>query len=186
MTHFKEYLTDSQKCLEKALQEADLYIDSIEQHKTPYWLSFSGRSGTGKTYLAKMIFKYILRHIAKDYDIGERNSIYLGNCYFTTADKLAEKWRTMMRAYIPEISEADFLVVDDIGTTADKSGFITDAMYSLLSRRLGRWTILTTNLTYKAISEQFDERLADRMIRDDNRVVKFDCDSFVKRKNKIF
>ena len=177
-----KFETFNEECLIKAKEEAAQYISEIDRNETPRWISFVGKSGTGKTFIAKQIYKFILERIAESSKFENKRNIFILDCYATTADKLAEIWRTQKSGYIREFDKADLLFIDDIGTTADKSGFITDAMYSLLSRRMGKWTILTSNLDYKGITEQFDERLADRMIRDGNKVVKMNCKSFSLRK----
>ena len=177
-----DFQTFGENCLEKAVKEASRYVAMLRLGKRPYWLGLVGTSGTGKTYLARQIFNYAIRHIAKSYKIFGESEIYVGDCYATTADRLAEMWREQKSGRSDGLCSADLLFIDDIGTTADKSGFITDAMYTLLSRRVGKWTILTSNLDFNGITEQFDARLADRMIRDGNIVVKMDCESYSRRK----
>lgn len=194
MTHFEKFLAESkfetlnELCLEIAKNQAALFVDEIALWLVgkgkPRWLSIVGRSGTGKTHLAKEIYRYVWRNLG-----GETSSdkLFCLDFKFATADALAEQWRSRKSAYLPEYERAPLLVVDDIGTVADKSGFVTDAMYTLLSRRMGKWTVVTSNLTYAAISSQFDERLADRMLRDGNVVASIDCQSWARRciaKNK--
>lgn len=176
------YETFGEQCLEDARQKAAAFVNDMATQHKPRWLSFVGRSGTGKTFLATQIFNFVLRNVAKSYKIFGENSVYFGDCIATTADRLAQMWRLNKSSDSSQFVDADLLFIDDIGTTADRSGFITDAMYSLLSRRLGKWTLLTSNLTFAGISEQFDERLADRMIRDGNVVCKIDCRSFSIRR----
>lgn len=170
--------------LESAKDAAAEFVDDVAQWKdggknAPRWLSIVGRSGTGKTHLAKEIFRYVCRNLAGTTSL-ER--LFIGDLRFETADALAQQWRERKSAYLPDCERAPLLVVDDMGTVSDKSGFVTDAMYSLLSRRMGKWTVITSNLTYAAISQQFDERLADRMIRDGNKVASINCESYSRRK----
>ena len=188
MTHFEKFLTESkfetlnELCLEIAKDQAARFVEDIAMwlggKGTPRWLSIVGRSGTGKTHLAKEIYRYVWRNLG-----GETSSdkLFCLDFKFVPADALAEQWRSRKSAYSPEYERAPLLVVDDIGTVADKSGFVTDAMYTLLSRRMGKWTVITSNLTYAAISSQFDERLADRMLRDGNVVASIDCQSWARR-----
>ena len=177
------YTTFGEDCLEDARQKAAAFVDDMAKQHKPRWLSFVGRSGTGKTFLATQIFNFVLKSVAKNFKIYGENTVYSGDCIATTADRLAQMWRANKSADSSQFVEADLLLIDDIGTTADRSGFITDAMYSLLSRRLGKWTLITSNLTFAGISEQFDERLADRMIRLGNAVCKMDCKSFSRRRS---
>lgn len=178
-----KFETLGEPSLEKAKDAAARFVNDaalwLEGKAKPRWVSFVGRSGTGKTHLAKEIYRYVWRNLGGEND---RQKLFCLDFRFAAADELAQQWRERKSAYLPEYERAPLLVVDDMGTVADKSGFVTDAMYTLLSRRIGKWTVITSNLTYSAISEQFDERLADRMIREKNEVASLDCPSWSRRK----
>lgn len=157
--------------LENALAEAARFVAEIsDEDSRPRWLTIVGKSGTGKTHLAKAVYRYVLRNVAKSAKICGEKGLYVGDCIATTADALAEAWRGNFRGISPDEERADLLLLDDLGTTSDKSGFVTDAFYRLLSRRMGRWTIVTSNLSGEAI-KAMDARLYDRLLRDGNRVV---------------
>lgn len=188
-THFDRFMRESkfetlgEPSLENAKDAAARFVNDaalwLDGKAKPRWVSFVGRSGTGKTHLAKEIYRYVWRNLGGEND---RQKLFFLDFRFAPADELAQQWRERKSAYLPEYERAPLLVVDDMGTVADKSGFVTDAMYTLLSRRIGKWTVITSNLTYSAISEQFDERLADRMIRGKNEVASLDCPSWSRRK----
>lgn len=187
-THFDRFMRESkfetlgEPSLEKAKNAAARFVNDaalwLDGKAKPRWVSFVGRSGTGKTHLAKEIYRYVWRNLGGEND---RQKLFCLDFRFAAADELAQQWRERKSAYLPEFERAPLLVVDDMGTVADKSGFVTDAMYTLLSRRMGKWTVITSNLTYSSISEQFDERLADRMLRDGNVVASIDCQSWARR-----
>lgn len=189
MNHFDRFLRESKfetlgdPSLEKAKAAAARFVNDValwlDGRSRPHWLTLVGRSGTGKTHLAKEIYRYVWRNLGGEND---RQKLFIMDFRFAAADELAQQWRERKRAYLPEYESAPLLVVDDMGTVADKSGFVTDAMYTLLSRRMDKWTVITSNLTYSAISEQFDERLADRMIRGKNEVASIECPSWSRRK----
>ena len=171
--------------LENALAEAAGFVAEISAPGvSPRWLTIVGKSGTGKTFLAKAVYRYVLRNVAKSAKICGEKGLYVGDCIATTADRLAEDWRGSFRGISPDEEKADLLLLDDLGTTSDKSGFVTDAFYRLLSRRMGRWTIITSNLSGEAI-KAMDARLYDRMLRDGNRVVTINnAKSFSERNYK--
>ena len=171
--------------LENALAEAASFVAEISTPGArPRWLTIVGKSGTGKTFLAKAVYRYVLRNAAKSVKICGENGLFAGDCIATAADRLAESWRGNFRGVSPDEERADLLFLDDLGTTADKSGFITDAFYRLLSRRMGRWTIITSNLSGEAI-KAMDARLYDRMLRDGNRVAAIkNAKSFSERNYK--
>ena len=84
---------------------------------------------------------------------------------------------------LPESLRNDFLVAfDDLGAGRDKTDFIAEAVYRLASSRLGKWMIWTTNLDVEEISDRVDNRVASRMIRDDNKFVSLRCGDYALRK----
>lgn len=72
---------------------------------------------------------------------------------------------------IEDLSDDWFVVLDDIGTAHDPSGFIASALDRILNSRLRRWTVITCNLSLKEIAAKIDARIASRMIRDDSVVI---------------
>lgn len=73
------------------------------------------------------------------------------------------------------------LVLDDIFAERDNFGFSADKLNTLLGCRSRKWTILTSNLGWSAISKA-EARIADRMIRDDGIVVEMNCMSYARWK----
>lgn len=72
------------------------------------------------------------------------------------------------------------LVLDDIGAERDNTGFATEYLCSLLNSRLGRWTIITSNLGMSEL-ETVDTRIPSRMIRGGSVVVQLTCPDFNTR-----
>lgn len=75
---------------------------------------------------------------------------------------------------IDDLSEDWLVVLDDIGTAHDPSGFITASLDRILNSRLRKWTVITCNFLLKDIAERMDVRIASRMLRDDSVVVELD------------
>ena len=113
--------------LENALAEAAGFVAEISTPGAhPRWLTIVGKSGTGKTFLAKAVYRYVLRNVAKSAKICGEKGLYVGDCIATTADALAEAWRGNFRGISPDEESADLLLLDDLGTTSDKSGFVNN------------------------------------------------------------
>lgn len=137
------------------------------------WLSITGVSGLGKTYIAKMVLKLYRQKIQ-----GFRNHLAMNNltpesarlprfdAHFCSWGEVVEELRNKNYRIIPDLRDVAFLVVDDIGTE-DKSSFIEGKLYELLSGRLGKWTIITSNKDSRDIAAQ-ERRIASRMVRDGN------------------
>ena len=54
------------------------------------------------------------------------------------------------------------------------SDMIRASLYDLLNSRLGRWTVITSNVNLQGIAEDIDGRIASRMIRGGSVVVEVD------------
>jgi DNA replication protein DnaC len=86
---------------------------------------------------------------------------------FLEAQEMAEKWPV--------------LFLDDIGAERDTTGFAAEQLNTLLGRRVGKWTILTSNLALDGIAG-IDPRIADRIIRQPNLYLEVETLSYSLRK----
>ena len=53
-----------------------------------------------------------------------------------------------------------------LGSNYDKSGYILSRQFDLINRRMGKFTVITSNLS---IDQMKDPRIASRLIRDGNK-----------------
>lgn len=127
------------------------------------WLTLSGECGCGKTMLAKEAFYLIAERTFRSLALDGEN----WESHFATVYNLADAWRSGNWLNKPA-RDAFFLVIDDLGAERDSSGFVKDKMFELLNARMGKWTLMTTNLSLKNIAENYDARIASRLIRDGN------------------
>ena len=116
---------------------------------------FTGGTGTGKTFFLHCIAKALL----------ERGVSVL---YFT-ADGLFQYFSKLMREGMEDeyITEADVLLLDDLGTEFSNS-FTASRFFNLLNQRiLSRKTmIISTNLNFKDLRELYSDRVVSRMMSD--------------------
>ena len=119
-----------------------------------------GNAGLGKTHAALAIAGEVLR---QNYDViyvscpdffGKLEALHFGS------DPNGEE-----EALFQTASNADLLILDDLGTEFNSSFFLTN-LYSLLNNRLGAKlpTIVTTNVTDGALLEKlYTEKISSRL-----------------------
>ena len=64
-----------------------------------------------------------------------------------------------------DMAKWPLLCLDDIGAERDTTGFASEKLNGLLTQRVGRWTILTSNLNLEQIA-QIEPRIASRIVRE--------------------
>lgn len=165
--------------LETMVQEAarfvlEMRVDKMDSGSvtTRRWLSLLGNSGTGKTMVAKRIW-----HWFQDY--GRVCDWHGADNHFSRVRSGSFcHWRTFVSTLRDGNGYGKFedyckdwlLILDEIGMEQDRSGFATDKLAELLSRRVGKWTLMTSNLKYESWAD-VDTRISSRMMRDGGRVV---------------
>lgn len=159
--------------LERAVERARAFITSDK----PRWLSLLGPSGTGKTFLAGLVFDALLATRPR---LREHSDLISGAHTgfwpeLVTRVRDGDYWR------ISTLSEANLVFLDEIVVEHDPSGMIRDKLAELLTRRVGKWTILTSNLKVDKLGE-IDQRIPSRMLRDGNLVVDMDTIDYALRK----
>jgi len=138
----------------------------------PYWISFLGTSGTGKTHLAKMLYRHFMgcSRFNLDYD-KEHNRIVGNTGQFCDWRRLTADLRSGDYELIDDLTSDWFVVLDDVGSSYDPNGFVASALDQVLNGRLRKWTVITCNYGLSEIAERMDIRIASRMIRDGSVVV---------------
>lgn len=130
----------------------------------PYWLTMAGPSGVGKSHLARKIYRQWM--IENRFHTVVRDSRVLGNTgSFRDWRKLVAQVRGGDFDLVDDLCEEWFLVLDDIGTEQDNSGFILSVLDRIINARIGKWTVITTNFNVRQVAERLDARIASRMLR---------------------
>lgn len=55
------------------------------------------------------------------------------------------------------------VIIDDIEPS--RTAGVTDELARIIERRIGKWTVYTSNLSLEQIGEQIDVRVASRLLR---------------------
>lgn len=150
-------------------------MEDMDNGKTPYWLSFCGQSGTGKTFLGRDCLNYARALM------GYHKSLKDGCMFFAWPDVIFDL-REGKYFLEDDFKDCNCAMLDDIGADRDPTGFAADTLYRFLNRRGGKWTIITSNLKLEKLGE-IDTRIASRLIRDLNVCVNCNTIDFALRKN---
>jgi DNA replication protein DnaC len=142
------------------------FARGVVHKRTPFWLSILGASGTGKTHCATQLWE-----LQDKLDWGHTR--YIGHVIYWP--KFVEQLRELVRegygtSKVIDMGTWPLLVLDDVGAERDASGFAAEKLNLLLGMRVGRWTVITSNLTLKGISK-IDDRIASRMVREPGNLV---------------
>lgn len=146
---------------EKALNIANQYIQGATFNTI-----LQGKQGTGKSHLAMSILKHI-----------NENSKPYKKCLFIDFASVVAQVRdfkdetTLSEGQaIKLMSDADYLVIDDIGAEAMTIGngakdFVYRILQAVMQARQGKSTILTTNLSSADLSNLYGSKLTSRLLR---------------------
>ena len=169
------------------------FVAAMEVDCDPYWLTLTGVTGCGKTYLLRQVFREAKRinpgnpantpiwppdwetNGARSHDASRPG------CFLYDEGGFASRMRN--GAYdLPRAHYDDFFVgFDEVGVTRDPTNFISEAVGTLCDVRLRRWTMFCTNLSLQEISERMDARIASRMIRSGNKVIEINAGDYALR-----
>lgn len=177
------------------LDAASKFAASVNYVHPPYWLTISGKSGIGKTHIAKAIHRQFMEQNrfepsraepirgAQWFSDRENNRILGNTDWFCDWRKFADDIRSGgYERLIEDACKEWFVIIDDFGAERDPSGFVASAADRILNGRRDKWTLITTNLSLKDIGERMDVRIASRLIRDRNEFVEVEATDYALKK----
>jgi len=161
--------TFGEKKLCEMLAAAQDFVRDMATGAAPRWLSLLGRSGTGKTHLARGISRFFKAEasIYIDRVTGAHLSRQGG---FIGWRKIVDQLRNGEYGIMDAVCNDWFVALDDIGAER-ASDFSVSKLDQIIDARLGKWTVITCNFTREEIAEQMDVRIASRLGRANNVIV---------------
>lgn len=163
---FPKFLTHRDPVLEEMKRAAFAFCADVFRGNPKHWLSFVGSSGTGKTMLAGEMTAWAGRTILNDHA-----HLKSGVMRFFWP-RLLSGLRDQQYYLLQDIIMANWVMIDEVIIEHDPSGYAKDKLCEILSSRVGKWTVLTSNLSLERLGE-LDTRIPSRMVRDGSKVI--DC-----------
>lgn len=176
---FLMFDTCQDKVLETAVNACARWVRGIKSGEASgRWLSLLSVTGTGKTHLAKQLWRFC--QTRDDFNpLGVKyypTWIYWPS--FVDSMRAGDSW-----GFFEDMQKWPFLAIDDFGAEKDTTGFAADKFNTLLGRRVGKWTLITSNLSPEQLAS-LDVRIMDRLNRDGNQVVQMETTSYSLRAKK--
>lgn len=163
--------------LEAMVNAAARFTKALKAGSLPYWLSLLGTSGAGKTYLTRRLWRWYQGSPLYRSEVEDEEIIYPGSWVFWP--KLAgELLGNQGYEKLDELRTEKLVVFDEIGADRDPSGHVRDCLARVLSARVGKWTVITSNKSLGEIQRDIDTRISSRMLRDGSEVVDVDVPDF--------
>lgn len=136
-----------------------------------------GKSGTGKTHIAKAVIRFATAMAQLVYRTGAWGSKEVPNCFFISWPVAVSQFGEKQFGLADDASHHSLVVLDDIGAENDPWGLGRDRLCQILNARENLFTVITTNILPECWDEKFSTRISDRLLR--NSVVKIlTCESF--------
>lgn len=156
--------------------------DMASPNEPARWISFLGKSGTGKTHLARCIKTFFNKHLygIDDERFPQERRIRRGGFKAwgdVVGDMVAGDY-----SGIRDLREDYFVCLDDIGSEYQRNKELSCAkLYEVLNARLGNWTVITANLMLNEIGEKLDVRISSRLIRNQASLLEINTTDFNDR-----
>lgn len=155
----EKYGIDSspRKHMETVLACVKAFTDNFDNPSVGNMI-FSGRTGTGKTFMANCVMSQLL-------ESGKEVLFMPANALFKPFAVYENEERETMNDLRDMIYGCDLLIIDDLGSEKMTSSRYSEFIDILNTRAAGGKKILiTTNLSPRNIRDTYDERISSRLL----------------------
>jgi DNA replication protein DnaC len=123
-----------------------------------------GPTGCGKTRVAERLYKHASRNSVELYPAKWRR---VPRVEFFEWATIATLEQDRFRAWLQDVDEIDFLFLEDVGAEVDrfKTKEPTERLRETLNHLRHAWMFVTTNVPPSQWITVWDDRVADRMLR---------------------
>ncbi len=159
--NFEKFEESNFELYDNKEQAKNLYTKMEEwcksKNKKINTIMFSGKTGTGKTHLAKCMANCLVQQ-------GEivvwTTAFNLNQDMLKFHTTLDGKWQ-----HIANYLNCEYLIVDDLGTEPILKNVTIDGIYNIINERnsQNKKTIFTTNLDFARIEDIYGERIFSRL-----------------------
>jgi hypothetical protein len=181
------YETFNEPSLIRTKAAVERWVSDFDTNKRRRWLTLSGNSGTGKTFLALQVWRWFMRQGRRPRSVVDGRVIGGGGSFYKWRD-LAQRCFDLDYSWLSDAAEADtwLLVVDDIASVRDPSGNLAEQLWRLLDSRLNTWALFTSNKDLAQFAKLDPDggtgvRIASRLVRDGNEVVEVEAMDYALR-----
>lgn len=126
--------------------------------------TFLGATGVGKTFIAKVSLRNCLEN---GDDVFFINAIKLNKLFLEYHLASLEK----KRGILARLNNSDVVVIDDLGVEPILNNVTIPYFYELIIERLGKKTVITTNLSQRDLENRYGQRIFSRLMDKKNAAV---------------
>lgn len=163
---FKDDTLSVKNGTSKYFEKLEKYAESFGQDSKN--LIFTGKTGTGKTFLSQAIAQKISQNnnVVLFLTASALNNVYVENMYSSPYE--AKKANDILET-------CDFLVIDDLGAERLLKKITVENLYVLISARneAKKPYLITTNLTLNEINTRYGDRLFSRLTSKNTLTINF-------------
>ncbi|WP_209121541.1 ATP-binding protein [Alkalihalobacillus sp. BA299] len=163
---------------EEERRNKQIILECIQRYKQGeiFNVILQGLQGTGKSHLAYSILK----------ELNETAEYKISSLFISVEDMLRKirasfqdkESKYTENYFVDLMSGVDFLVLDDLGaetgaikTDKKATDFVQRVLYAIGTTRQDKPTILTTNLTGKALFSMYDRKLVSRLLKNPKYII---------------
>ncbi len=161
---FKFECEEEEENYKKAQQALEDYMNDVR-----FNLILVGKVGAGKSHLA-----YSIAHEMNENSSETVLYVSVSELFDYIRSTFSGQSEESEHSIINFLVSVDLLVIDDLGAELGDmdahdikaTAFVNRVLFKVFDGRQGKKTIVTTNLTSKAMKQSYDERTVSRMLND--------------------